>query len=114
METIAALPDKAVDDLLAARLAQAKGTTRLTLMDLARRRRSTAAVPALWLAVDDQDPAVRAAAVAGLGAVIQTADLPKLIARLAVAKDPQEAAALDKALVEVCQRAPTGRLPLPA
>ena len=60
--------------------------------------------PALWLAADDADPAVRAAALAGLGAVIETADLPKLIARLAVTKDDQEAAALDNALREVCLR----------
>jgi hypothetical protein len=43
--------------------------------------------------------------LAGLGAVIETADLPKLIARLASTKEEPEAAALDKALRDVCLRA---------
>ena len=67
----------------AARLSQAQGKMRIVLIELASRRRTAAAAPALWLAADDADPAVRAAALAGLGAVIETADLPKLIARLA-------------------------------
>jgi len=106
MESIATLQGKAVDELVAARLSQAKDKARIMLMDLARRRHTAAATPALWLAVDDKDLAVRAAALAALGAVIETADLPKLIARLAVTKDEQEAAALDNALREVCLRAP--------
>jgi hypothetical protein len=77
---------------------------RLVLMELATRRRTVAAAPTLWLAADDAEPAVRAAALSGLGAVIKTADLPKLIARLADTKQEQEAAALDKALREVCLR----------
>jgi HEAT repeat protein len=105
MEAIGILPDKAVDDLVAARLSQTRGKTRLVLMELARRRHTAAAAPGLWLAADDKDPAVRAAAVAGLGAVIETADLPKLISRLAVPEDQRDAAALDKALREVCLRA---------
>ena len=36
--------------------------------------------------------------------MIKTADLPKLIARLAATKDDREAAALDKAMREVCLR----------
>ena len=106
MESIATLQGKAVDELVAARLSQAKGKVRSMLMELARRRHTAAAAPALWLAVEDEDPAVRAAALAALGAVIETADLPKLIARLAVTKNEQEAAALDNALREVCLRAP--------
>jgi len=43
--------------------------------------------------------------LAGLGAVIETADLPKLIARLAVTKEQREATALDEALRTVCLRA---------
>ena len=105
MESLESLQDKAVDDQVAERLSQAQGKMRIVLMELATRRRTAAAAPALWLAADDADPAVRAAALAGLGAVIETADLPKLIARLAVTKDEQEATALDKALREVCLRA---------
>ena len=105
MESLESLQDKAVDDQVAERLSQAQGKMRIVLMELATRRRTAAAAPALWLAADDADPAVRAAALAGLGAVIETADLPKLIARLAVTKEEREATALDKALREVCLRA---------
>jgi len=104
MESLESLQDKSVDDQVAARLSEAQGKMRIVLMELVGRRRTAAAAPALWLAADDADPAVRAAALAGLGAVIETADLPKLIARLATTKDERETAALDKALREVCLR----------
>lgn len=104
MESLESLQDKSVDGQLVARLSKAEGKKRLVLIDLAGRRRTAAAVPALWLAADDTDPAVRAAAVASLGAVIETADLSKLIARLDATKGEEEAAALDKALCEVCLR----------
>lgn len=105
LEALEALQDKAVDHQLVARLSQAQGKTRLVLMELARRRHTAAAAPALWVAVDDKDPAVCAAALAGLGAVIEAADLPKLLARFAVTKDERTVAALDKALREACLRA---------
>ncbi len=105
MESLESLQDKAVDDQVAERLSQAQGKMRIVLIELATRRRTAAAAPALWLAADDADPAVRAAALAGLGAVIETADLPKLIARLTVTKEEREATALDKALRDVCLRA---------
>ena len=105
MESLESLQGKAVDDQVVERLSQAQGKMRIVLIDLATRRRTAAAAPALWLAADDADPAVRAAALAGLGAVIETAELPKLIARLAVTKEEPEATALDQALREVCLRA---------
>ncbi len=105
LESLESLQDEAVDDQIAQRLSQAQGKTRLVLIEVATRRGSTAAAAAIWLAADDADPAVRAAALAGLGAVIDTADLPKLITRLASTKQEQEVVALDKALREVCLRA---------
>jgi len=104
MESLESLQDKSVDDQVAARLSKAQGKMRIVLIELAGRRRTAAAAPALWLAADDVDPAVRTAALTSLGAVIETADLPKLIARLATTKDEREAAVLDKALCEVCLR----------
>ena len=104
MESLESLQDKSVDDQLVTRLSEAQGKMRIVLIELAGRRRTAAAAAALWLAADDADPVVRAAALAGLGAVIETADLPKLIARLAATKEEQEATALDKALREVCLR----------
>ncbi len=105
IDTLESLPGKSVDDQLAARLSEARGKMRMVLIDLAGRRRAAAAAPALWRAADDADPAVRAAALASLGAVIETADLPKLIERMPATKADQETAALDKALRAVCLRA---------
>jgi HEAT repeat protein len=105
MESLESLQDKSVDDRLTARLSESQGKMRMVLIELAGRRRMAAAIPALWRAADDADTAVRVAALASLGAVIETADLPKLIARMAVTKDAGEAAALDKALRDVCLRA---------
>jgi len=105
METLESLQGKAVDEQLAARLSEAQGKMRLLLIELAGRRRTVSAAPALWQAADDKDPAVRVAALASLGAVIETADVSKLITRLASTKDDREAAALDKALREACLRA---------
>ena len=64
MEALESLQDKAVDEQLAARLSQAKGKARMVLIELAGRRHAAAAAPVLWLAADDEDPAVRAAALA--------------------------------------------------
>lgn len=105
IEAIEALQEKSVDEQIAARLAQATDNSRLTLLEIARRRRIAAAAPSFWSAADSPDAAVRLAALAGLGAVIDTRDLPKLIARLSKAKDEQEATALDKALRDACLRA---------
>ena len=104
MQSLEILQDKSVDDQLLKRLSEAQGKRRIVLIELAGRRRTAAATPVLWLAADDADPSVRAAALAGLGAVIETPDLPKLIARLAATKGEQEASVLDKALREVCLR----------
>ena len=104
MASLESLQDKSVDEQLVSRLSEAQGKLRIVLIELAGRRRTAAATPALWRAADDADSAVRIAALAGLGTVIETADLPKLIARLAKTTEEQEAAALDKALLEVCLR----------
>ena len=105
MDTLESLQDKAVDAQVVEQLSQSQGKVRMALIELAGRRRTAAAAPALWRAADDPDPAIRIAALAGLGTVLDTADLPKLIARLAVATEEQETAALDKALQEICLRA---------
>jgi HEAT repeat protein len=105
VETLENLQDESVDSQLAERLSEASGKMKLTLMQLAARRRIAAAAGALWAAADDADPAVRSAALTGLGAVIETADLPKLIARLGTTREEQESAALDQALRDACSRA---------
>ncbi|TWT84430.1 HEAT repeat protein [Planctomycetes bacterium CA13] len=104
IESLEILQGNSVDDQVAGRLSEAQGKMRIVLIDLAGRRRTAAAIPALWKAVDDDDSSVRTAALASLGATIDTANLPKLIARLGPVKDDKEAAALDNALRDVCLR----------
>ena len=104
IESLESLQGKTVDEQLVARLPKTEGKARLVLLDLVGRRRTVAATPALWLAADDADSAIRVKALAGLGAVLAPADLPKLIARLTETKSDEEAATLDKALQEVCLR----------
>jgi HEAT repeat protein len=105
MESLESLQDEAVDDRIAEQLTQASGKTRLVLIELATRRRTAAAAEALWQAAGDPDPTVRAAALAGLGAVLETDQLPKLVAQLQQTREPGEAKALDKAIADVCLRA---------
>ena len=105
LESLDSLQDKSVDDQVAAQLSQAQGKRRLMLMKLAGRRRTAAAIPTLWKAADDPDAAIRTAALTAPGAVIDTADLSQLIARLATTQNEQEVAALDQALRDVCLRA---------
>jgi HEAT repeat protein len=105
IESLESLQEKSVDDELVARLSDAEGKMRLVLLDLAARRRASAATAVFWLAADDADKTVRIAALTGLGAVLKPADLSKLISRLAETEDGAEAAALDKALRQVSLRA---------
>lgn len=105
IESLETLQDKSVDELIVARLPKAKGKLQSVLIDLATRRRTEAAAGALWEAADAKDPAIRVAALAGLGAVLKTNDLPRLLARLSETSDDREAAALDEAIREVGLRA---------
>ena len=101
LETLENLQDESVDKQIVERLANADGKLRLMLIDLATRRRTAAAAPALWKAADDADSSVRTAALAGLGVVVDADGLPKLIAKLGKTQSDQEAKALDKAIQDV-------------
>lgn len=104
VESLESLQGQSVDQQLVEQLSDAQGKERLVLIDLAGRRRIAAAAPALWQAAEDTSAEVRIAAVTSLGAVLDAAELPRLLSRLPETDDPQEAAALDKALREVCLR----------
>ncbi len=105
IDSLESLQGKTVDEQLAEKLGKAQGKMRMVLIELTGRRGTTAAAGALWQAADDADPAVRVAALASLGAVLQAADVPKLIARMGATKDDKEMAAVDGALRDVCLRA---------
>lgn len=98
------VPGKDVDADLAARLPEAKGKVRQTLIEVAGMRRIAAAVPAIVASVGDADPAVRAAAAEALGAIGSEKELPGLVAAVQKAQDAQERSALERALMAICAR----------
>jgi HEAT repeat protein len=104
MEALESLQDSSLDAQLAKELLSAQGKSRLLLIDLARRRHTVAATQALWQAAEDDDIAVRAAALTSLGTLIDADALPKLIARLGNTASGQEATALDQAIRDLCRR----------
>ena len=106
LSVLANVPGKEVDQDVIARLAGAEGKTRLVLIQLAGLRSIRAAVPLLLKAADDPDAQVRSAALIALGKTIAPGDLPVLIARVAGAENPEEAAAAVKAVGAACQRMP--------
>ncbi|TWU35030.1 HEAT repeat domain-containing protein [Novipirellula artificiosorum] len=105
IESLESLQGKTVDGQIVGRISDAQGKMRQVLIGLAGQRRIAAAAPALWQAVEDPDANVRVAALVSLGNVMEPADLPKLISRLATTRDTAEAAALDQAIRDVCLRA---------
>ena len=98
------VPGQDVDADVAARLLEAKGKMRQSLIEVAGMRRIAAAVPAILQSVGDTDPAVRAAAVEALGAIGGEKELPGLVAAVQKARDTTEQGAIEKALVAVCAR----------
>jgi HEAT repeat protein len=101
---LAELPGKAVDADLVARLQNAAGETRMILIEIAGQRRIEAALPILLKAADDSESQVRAAALAAMGSVVTSQDLPLLIDRAVKPRDPQDAKAAENALRAACIR----------
>ncbi|MCC6124309.1 MAG: HEAT repeat domain-containing protein [Pirellulales bacterium] len=104
LAALAEMRDEAVDADLAARLPKAEGKTRLALIQLAGQRRIAAANPALLAAVEDSDAAVRAAALAALGSVVELDGLSVLLAQVAHPQRPGEERAALEALSAACTR----------
>jgi HEAT repeat protein len=70
-----------VDEAIVAALARARGSELASLLAVVGRRRITAAGPQIAAAVGDPDPAVRAAAIAALGATADLEGLGVLVTR---------------------------------
>ena len=107
-DSLEKLPGKAVDADLAARLSQAKGKTRRTLIELVGLRRIEA-ISELLKAADDPDAQTRAAALAALGATIDADNLSILIERVTTpkkTKNTEDAPAAQSALRAACIRMP--------
>ena len=96
---------KAVDDTIRGLLAQAKGATLPLLIEVVGRRRINA-VDEVAALLGNADPAVRAAALACLGEIVDLERLPLLVRQVVAAKDPADAEAALKALRTASVRMP--------
>ena len=109
-ETLVRLAGKDVDADLAARLPQARGKLRQVLIELASQREIQQSLPTIVSSMEDDDPAVRAAAVQAVGVLghdsRHVAELTRLVQKTAASS---ERAAIEKALLAV-----TGRVGAPA
>jgi len=100
------LPGEEVDADLIARLSRADGTMRRVLIELAGRRRITAATAVLIKATGDADPRLRSAALTALGSTVGPHDLPVLITRVVAPRHDEDTPAAEKALRAACVRMP--------
>jgi len=91
---------KAADDAVLAMMADADPATRLAGIDMAMRRRMSAAVPSLGKLTKDSDAKVVADAVKGLGSLGTDKEIPALLTVLK--KKPDEASI--RALSSLCTR----------
>ncbi|MDI6449509.1 HEAT repeat domain-containing protein [Anaerobaca lacustris] len=109
-ETLVRLAGKDVDADLAGRLPQARGKLRQVLIELASQREIQQSLPTIVSSMEDDDPAVRAAAVQAVGVLGRdsrhVAELTRLVQKTAASS---ERAAIEKALLAV-----TGRVGAPA
>lgn len=109
-ETLVRLPGKDVDADLAGRLPQATGKLRQVLIELASQREIQQSLPTIVSSMEDDDPAVRAAAVQAVGVLGRdrqhVAELTRLVQKTATSS---ERAAIEKALLAV-----TGRVGAPS
>ena len=109
-ETLVRLPGKDVDADLAGRLPQATGKLRPVLIELATQREIQQSLPTIVSSMEDDDPAVRAAAVQAVGVLGRdrqhVAELTRLVQKTATSS---ERAAIEKALLAV-----TGRVGAPS
>lgn len=105
--TLADLPDQSVDAEIVALLPKAEGAKQLVLINLVGKRR-IAATPLLLKALDQNDAAVRSAALLALGETVEPDELKILIAQVVKPKNTADAAFARKALKAASVRMPDG------
>jgi len=103
-ETLVRLADKRVDADLLARLPQAKGRMRQTLIELAAQRQIAAALPAMVASLQDSDAGIRNAAVEAVGILGQDQQAADLVKLLQQTNNSRDRAAIEKALLAVSGR----------
>ena len=105
-EAIATMPAEGVDERIAARLADADPAALSLVVGLVGDRRIGTATPKILPLVDHGDVAVRTAALAALGAVVDLGNIDVLITKAVAPRDDAEAAAAATALKEAAVRMP--------
>lgn len=101
-QAVAAMPAAGVDERIVARLDEPAGRT--LVVGLIGDRRIVSASGKVLALADDADPAVRAAALAALGSIVELADLDVLVGRAAQPRDEAEGSAAVAALKEAAVR----------
>jgi HEAT repeat protein len=104
-QALADLSGEKVDASIASRLANADGKTLAVLLEAVGERRIEATT-ALLVAVENPDPAVRAAALTALGATVGPSGLPTLVSFVVSPKNPDDAPAAQQALRAAATRMP--------
>jgi HEAT repeat protein len=102
---LAGLPGEKVDAEIVARLAKAEGKPLGVLIGLVGQRRIDA-TDALVKAIDDSDPAIRAAALTAFGETVKGGQLSVLISLVIAPKYSGDAQAAGRALRAACVRMP--------
>ncbi len=104
LAALARLPGSEVDADLVARLPQAGGKSRQTLIKLAALRQVEAALPAVSRCAQDPDPATRSAALRALGTLGDQTQIPELARLLGQTQDAKERAEIEAALLGISGR----------
>lgn len=104
MDTLVRLPGKDVDADLLARLPQAKGKMRQTLIELAGQRQISEALPIMVSSLEDRDAGIRRAAVQVVGILGQEQQAADLATLLQKTRNSKERAGIEKALLAVSGR----------
>lgn len=103
-QAVATMPADGVNEVIVARLAGSDAGSLPLVIGLIGDRRITTAAGAVLPFVEHADPAVRTAAMAALGSVIELKDLGVLVAKTADPRDDIEGAAAAAALKEAAVR----------
>jgi len=105
-EAIATMTADGVDERITSRLTDADASVLPLVIGLVGDRRIGAATAKVLPLVDHADPAVRSAALAALGSIVDLGDIDVLIKKAASPRDDAEAAAAATALKEAAVRMP--------
>ena len=97
-------PGNDVNSELLARLPQASGKTRQVLIKLAAKRRIDIALPVIAAAVDDPDPAARAAAIQSIGVLGDEHQIAALVRLLQRTQSSTERTDIETALTDISTR----------